>query len=87
MFFAHHRGLGDKLCEIEGISRVHAGEFFHEFVTTLPVPAEKVLSALEEAGILGGLPVEGGILWCVTEAVSKEELDTAANLVKMACGK
>ena len=26
-------------------------------------------------GILGGAEVEGGILWCVTELVSKAQLD------------
>lgn len=81
---AHY--LCSRLCEIDGVGLVYPGEFFHEFVTSLPVPAEKVLSALEKAGILGGLPVEGGLLWCVTETVSREELDAAADIVKAACG-
>lgn len=75
----------DCLCEIGGVRRVHPGEFFHEFVTALPVPAEGVLSALSDASILGGLPVGDGILWCVTEAVSKEEMDAAAEIVRAAC--
>ena len=40
------------------------------------------VDALEEKGILGGLPVEGGILWCATEKVSKEQLDQAVAIVK-----
>jgi glycine dehydrogenase subunit 1 len=80
---AHY--LCARLCEIEGIKPVYSGEFFHEFVTSLPVPAETVLAALEQAGILGGLPVEGGILWCATEAVSREELDKAVDIVRAAC--
>ena len=80
---AHY--LCERLCEIPGVARADGGEFFHEFVTTLPVPAEKALSALEDANILGGLPVEGGILWCATEAVSKEEMDAAAEIVRAAC--
>ena len=64
-----------------GMKRLHTGEFFHEFVTTCP-DTEKVLKALDEAGILGGLPVEGGILWCVTEVVSREELDRAVAIIK-----
>lgn len=76
-----------KLCEIPGVSLANGGEFFHEFVTALPVPVEDVLASLEIEGILGGLPVEGGVLWCVTEAVSKEELDTAADIIKNVCGK
>ena len=37
---------------------------------------------LEQHGILGGLPVEGGILWCATEKVSRQELDEAVSIVK-----
>ena len=39
-------------------------------------------AALEQAGILGGLPVEGGILWCATEKASKEALDQTIAIVK-----
>lgn len=39
------------------------GEFFHEFVTECPGNADDVLKALSVEGILGGLPVDGGILW------------------------
>ena len=46
---------------------------------------QAVLKALDENGILGGLPVEGGILWCVTEVVTKEELDRAAAVIKEVC--
>lgn len=59
----------------------YKGEFFHEFVTECPCP-EKVLMVLEEHGILGGLPVEGGILWCVTEVVTKAELDRTVDTIK-----
>ncbi len=64
-----------------GMKRLHTGAFFHEFVTTCP-DTEKVLKALDESGILGGLPVEGGILWCATEVVSREELDRAVSIIK-----
>ncbi len=49
--------------------------FFHEFVTDCPVDPAKLCAALEEQGILGGLPVDGGILWCATELNRKEEMD------------
>ena len=64
-----------------GMKRLHDGEFFHEFVTACDKP-EAVLKALDDQGILGGLPVEGGILWCVTELVTKEELDRAVAIIK-----
>ena len=67
-----------------GLPRIHSGEYFHEFVTKCEDPA-KVLKALDKNGILGGLPVEGGILWCVTEVVTKEELDRAAAVIKEVC--
>ena len=60
---------------------VYNAPYFHEFLTTMP-KADEVLSALEEAGILGGLKTEKGILWCVTEVVTKAELDRAALIVK-----
>ena len=43
---------------------------------------DEVLAALEKAGILGGLPVAEGVLWCATEKVSKNQLDRAIAIVK-----
>ena len=76
---AHY--LCRRLCEIDGVELVYTGEYFHEFVTTLP-RRDEVLKALEDAGILGGLPVEEGVLWCATEKQSREELDRAVAIVK-----
>ncbi len=76
---AHY--LAKKLCQLPGVSLAHSGEYFHEFVTVMP-KADLVLAKLEEADILGGLPVADGILWCVTEKVSKAQLDRAAAIVK-----
>ena len=63
------------------MSLKYQGPYFHEFVTVLP-KAEEVLSALQENGILGGLPIEGGVLWCATEKVSRAQLDKAVAIVK-----
>ena len=76
---AHY--LCEGLTAIEGVKLVYGGPYFHEFVTTLP-RRDEVLAALEEAGILGGLPVEEGVLWCATEKVSRCELDRAIAIVK-----
>ncbi len=81
---AHYLCRG--LTAMEGVDLVYTGEFFHEFVTTLP-RRDEVLSALESAGILGGLPVEGGILWCATEKVGKAQLDKALEVVKEVLAK
>ena len=57
--------------------------FFHEFVTTSPVPAGEVEKQLETAGILGGLPLaEDRILWCCTEKNSREDMDELIGLLK-----
>lgn len=69
------------LTALDGVDLVYTGGFFHEFVTTLP-RQDEVLAALESAGILGGLPVEGGVLWCATEKAGKAELDRAVEIVK-----
>ena len=59
------------------------GEFFHEFVTEAVADCQKrILDALAAEGILGGQCVDGGILWCVTELVSRETLDRAVAIVK-----
>lgn len=76
---AHY--LAAKLCEIPGVSLKFKGAFFHEFVTEIP-HCKKVLETLENADILGGLPIEDGIMWCATEKVTKEELDKAIEIVK-----
>ena len=76
---AHY--LANELCKLPGVSMAYSGAFFHEFVTRMP-KVDKVLAALEKADILGGLPVDGGILWCATEKVSKAELDRAVAVVK-----
>ena len=73
--------LACRLAKI-GYPRRHAGTFFHEFVTETPVPAEKALRALAEKGILGGLPVSGGILWCATEMNSKADMDEMIEILK-----
>ena len=81
---AHY--LCKQLTALDGVELVYRGEFFHEFVTTLPKQGE-VLRALEAAGILGGLPIAGGVLWCATEKAGKAELDRAAAIVKEVLAK
>lgn len=69
-----------------GLARRYKGEFFHEFVTEAPKNTEKLLAALEAEGILGGLAVEGGILWCCTEMNTREEIDRAVAICKREVG-
>ena len=75
---AHY--LAEQLAAI-GLTRVHSGSFFHEFVTICP-GSDAVLAHLAENGILGGLPVREGILWCATEMNSKADIDRLVALIK-----
>jgi len=72
---------------IPGFEPVHKGEFFHEFVTACPIDPAKLMKKLEKRGILGGLPVEEGILWCFTEMNSKADIDELISAVKEALEK
>ncbi|MDR3076790.1 MAG: aminomethyl-transferring glycine dehydrogenase subunit GcvPA [Synergistaceae bacterium] len=67
---------------VPGFEMAHEGEFFHEFVTKCPAEHERVLEELERRGILGGLPVNDGLLWCVTEMNTKDEIDGLASVLK-----
>jgi glycine dehydrogenase subunit 1 len=78
---AHY--LAAQLGKLNGFALAYPdAPFFHEFVSTCPVPAEQLLKALEEADILGGLPVDGGILWCATERNTKAQIDALISTVK-----
>lgn len=79
---AHY--LAEQICALPGFSLAYGADFFHEFVTKTPVPAEVLLTVLEENHILGGLPVENGILWCATEKNTKEQIDQLVALLKEA---
>ena len=68
--------------EKAGVKRMHNGDFFHEFVTVCDDP-KALNEKLASKGILGGMPVEGGILWCCTEMNTKAEIDA---LVKEVAG-
>ena len=71
--------------EKQGFKRAEKAPFFHEFATSCPIAYEKVEKALEKKGILGGLMLKDGrVLWCVTEKVSRQALDSAVEAIKEA---
>jgi len=79
---AHY--LANELCKIQGIKLKYKSEFFHEFLTEFSgiMSASKILTHLDKNNILGGLQVGNDILWCVTEQVSKNEIDRVISLIK-----
>ena len=82
---AHY--FASELGKIPGFSLVYRGDYFNEFVTACPIDAKKLEEALMRQGILSGLPVEEGMLWCVTEKYSKQTLDAVAEAVREVCAR
>ena len=77
------KGLA-KLPRIEVVSEM---PFFKEFTLKLPVSVKKVLSALREEGLFGGIALDqigykNHLLVAVTEKRTKEEMDTYIKVVK-----
>jgi len=82
MCYQNAHTLAEKLCSIPGIQLKYTGTFFHEFVTE-QADSDRILSALEKEGILGGYPLENGdILWCATEKNTAEEIDKVVNIIR-----
>ena len=71
---SHAHYLAGQLSEL-GFGLKTGKPFFHEFLTDCPVNPELLCRKLEAKGILPGLPLEGGILWCCTELNRKPQID------------
>ena len=82
---AHAHYLAGELAKLGFALRSGDKPFFHEFLTDCPVDPAKLCQALEDQGILGGLPVDGGILWCCTELNRKEEIDRLVSVIGEVC--
>ncbi len=67
---------------IPGYGLPLSGTFFQEFVVSCPVPPAEVNRRLLERGIIGGLDVSehvpNGLLLCVTEMNTREEIEALA---------
>jgi glycine dehydrogenase subunit 1 len=81
---AHY--AAERIASLPGYSLPLNGTFFQEFVVRCPRPPGEVNAALLELGIIGGLDVseqiEGGLLLCVTEMNSREEIDRLVKALK-----
>ena len=83
---AHAHYLAAELAKV-GFALKADKPFFHEFVTSCPVDADVLAKALEAKGILGGLPVDGGLLWCCTELNSKADIDELVSVIREVSAK
>jgi len=78
---AHY--AAERIAALPGYSLAFDAPFFKEFTVRCPRPPAEVLARLLERGIIGGLDVsdrvENGLLVCVTEANTREEIDRLVN--------
>ena len=80
---AHY--AAEQITALDGYCYSYPGEFFLEFAIHTPVPVSKINALLDEHDILGGLELgETDMLMCVTEANTREEIDTLVSLLKEA---
>ena len=81
---AHY--AASRIAELSGYSLPIDGTFFQEFVVTCPIPPAEVNRRLMDRNILGGLDVSesisNGMLLCVTEMNSREDIDTLVNALE-----
>ena len=85
---AHAHYLAAELAKIPGFALRHQGrEFFHEFLTDCPVDPDMLCARLAEKGILGGLPVDGGMLWCCTELCLRNDMDELITAIREVCAQ
>ena len=84
---SHAHYLASRLEAIPGFRLKTSKPYFHEFLCSCPVDPEELCSALEEKGILGGLPVGEDILWCCTECNSRAEIDELISVIREVCAR
>ncbi len=72
--------------KIKGYSLAFKQPFFKEFVIHCPMPPEKINRILLEENIIGGLDVshllDNGMLLCVTEMNSRQDIDRLVSVLK-----
>lgn len=83
---AHY--AADRLGKIPGFQVIQDAPFFHEFILKCPTSVERINAHLLENDIIGGYDLgkdcsalEDHMLICVTEMVSKEDIDYLADVL------
>jgi len=80
---AHY--TADAIGKLKGYSLVFQQPFFKEFVVRCPVAPQQVNEALFRERIIGGLDlshtIENGILLCVTEVNTKQDIDRLVEIL------
>ena len=78
---AHY--LCDALQKTGKFRLAYAGPFFNEFLVRYDGDVDALYQRLIEAGILGGVKMDGGLLLAVTEKRTKEEIDNLVNIAAL----
>ena len=80
--------LKEKISKIPGYSIAFNSDSFKEFAVKVPIVPKTINAKLFKKGIIGGLDLGGfypelkdHMLFCVTEVVSKEEIDNLAQIL------
>jgi len=87
--FENNNKLVEKLSAIDGVKKVFSGTHFHETALQLEKPADEVLKALMQKGILGGYDLSrdypelgNAILVCTTEMRSENDMNAYASALQ-----
>jgi len=74
-----------EISKLKGYSLVSDQPFFKEFAIRCPLPPQQINDALLKAGIIGGLDISSmlpnGLLLCVTEMNSKQDIDRLVSVL------
>jgi len=87
--FENNNKLVEKLTAIDGVKKVFFSTHFHETALQLEKPADEVLKALMQKGILGGYDLSqdypelcNAILVCTTEMRSEDDMNAYATALQ-----
>ena len=74
-----------RISELPGYSLPMDDSFFCEFVVQCPRPPAEINATLSEHNVIGGLDIsnqiENGMLLCVTEMNTREQIDSLVELL------
>jgi glycine dehydrogenase subunit 1 len=75
-----------RISQLKGYSLIFQQPFFKEFVVRCPISPQHINKALFREGIIGGLDISNimkkGILFCVTELNTKQQIDRLVEILK-----
>ena len=81
------------ICTLPGFSLAFNSPYYDEFAVTCPVPVEQLNAELRDRGVVGGYDLsrdypelENTALFCVTEARSRDDIDTLVSALEEIVG-